>query len=240
MALSVPPSSNDRASHIFDLVPGLNFELQREAFGSVASVPEKLQLHSQPRSRQSSRTLTERPLRSFIMQVVRGQRTRASPAPMEDTLPLVPRLTWMQETPPYATKEEADRNWRQGIRTTQDDAPPLSPSSFSGGNTLKVVAEIDHPRTGRCDVKIALDTQSDVTTCVREYLSDIHPNITDVVSGCGGNANFTEEGNLRIYSRAQQNCISLPALVAPRHQLPLNCVALLGVPALLELEVAVD
>jgi hypothetical protein len=222
MAESVPHSSSARTSHIFDIVPGLNFELQREAFGAVASVPEKLQLLYRPRSRQSSRMLTERPLRCFMMQVVHGQRTRSDPAPVEDAIPLAARPAWMQETPPYSTKEEADRIWRQGTRTTQGDAPPLSPSSFSGGNTLKVVAEVDRPRMGRCDAKIALDTQSDVTTCVREYLSDIRPIITDVVSGCGGNANFTEEGTLRIYSRTQQNCISLPALVAPGHQLPLN------------------
>jgi hypothetical protein len=146
----------------------------------------------------------------------------------------------MQETPPYGTKEEADRIWRQVTRTTQEDASPLSPSSFTGGNTLKVVADVDHPRTGRGEVKVALDTQSDVTTCIREYLSDICPIVTDVVSGCGGDANFTEEGTLRIYSRAQQQCVSITALVAPRHQLPLSCIALLGVPALLELEVAVD
>jgi hypothetical protein len=237
MAESVPQLSHGRTSHIFDLVPGFNLELQREAFAAVASVPEKLQLLSRPRSRQSSHLLTERPLRCFMMQVVHGPRARVGPVP---ALPLVPRPDWMQETLPYSTKEEADQIWRQGTGTSQEDAPPLSPSSFSGGNTLKVVAEVDHPRTGRCDVRIALDTQSDVTTCVREYLSEIRPIITDVVSGCGVNANFTEEGILRIYSRTQQNCISLPALVAPRHQLPFSCVALLGVPALLQLEVAVD
>jgi hypothetical protein len=115
----------------------------------------------------------------------------------------------------------------------------LSPSSFTGDNTLKALAEVDHPRTGRCEAKVALDTKSDVMTCLREYLFDIHPIIPDVVSGCGGGANFTEEGTLRVHSHAQQQCLSLPALVAPRPLLPRDCIALLGVPALLEGEVAV-
>jgi hypothetical protein len=147
MAESVPHSSSGRNSHIFDLVPGLNFELQREAFGAVASVPEKLRLLSRPRSRQSSRMLAEEtPLRCFMMQVVRGQRTHASPAPVEDTRPLVARPAWMQDTPPYSTKEEADRVWRQGTRTTQGDAPPLSPSSFQGPSTNWAVRCEGRPR----------------------------------------------------------------------------------------------
>jgi hypothetical protein len=63
---------------------------------------------------------------------------------------------------------------------------------------------------------------------------------TATVSGCGGSAEFNEEGTLHIYSQSQQQRVALPALVAPRHQLPFDCIALLGVPALLELEVVVD
>jgi hypothetical protein len=94
--------------------------------------------------------------------------------------------------------------------------------------------------TGKLESKIASDTQSDVTTCLREYLSDVHPVIPDIISGCGGSSNFTEEGTLNVYSQAQQQVIALPALVASAYQLPLECVALLGVTALLDLEVAVD
>jgi hypothetical protein len=113
-------------------------------------------------------------------------------------------------------------------------------SSFTGGNTIKVLADIEHPFTGRQESKLALDTQSDVTTCLREFLSDIRPIVADVVSGCGGAANFDEEGILSVYSSSEGRLVPLPALVAAPYQLPLDCVALLGVPALLGLEVAVD
>ncbi len=62
----------------------------------------------------------------------------------------------------------------------------------------------------------------------------------DTVSGLSGPATFTEEGTLYIISRAQGRRVALPALVAPQHQLPFQCIALLGVPALLQLEVAVE
>jgi hypothetical protein len=71
---------------------------------------------------------------------------------------LVPRAQWMLDTPPYATKEEADRIWRQGTRTLFGSAPSLSPSSFTGGNTLKVLADLEHPSRGREENKLALDT----------------------------------------------------------------------------------
>ncbi len=115
-----------------------------------------------------------------------------------------------------------------------------SPSSFTGGNTLKVTAQTQHPETGTVEATIALDTQSDVTTCLREYLSDVHQIIPDTVSGCGGSTSFTEEGCLQSFSEAQQQMVSVPALVASAYLLPLGCVALLGVPALLEIEIAVD
>jgi hypothetical protein len=52
--------------------------------------------------------------------------------------------------------------------------------------------------------------------------------------------NFDEEGILSVYSSQEGRLIPLPALVASPYQLPLDCIALLGVPALLGLEVAVD
>ncbi len=91
------------------------------------------------------------------------------------------------------------------------EALSLEPSSFIGGNTVKATAEIHHPDKGNHQAQVALDTQSDVTTCLRQYLSDVMLIVPDVVEGCGGSANFTEE------------------LVASRHQLPGACAALLGV-----------
>jgi hypothetical protein len=69
---------------------------------------------------------------------------------------------------------------------------------------------------------------------------DIHAIVPDIVEGCGGSANFTEEGTLYLYSHPEGNSVALPALVALPHQLPTGCIALLGVPALLSLEVVVE
>ena len=69
---------------------------------------------------------------------------------------------------------------------------------------------------------------------------DVHPIVPDEVNGVGGSSSFSEEGTLYIYSELRGQRVALPALVAPPHRLPSECVALLGVPALLELEVAVD
>ena len=78
-----------------------------------------------------------------------------------------------------------------------------------------------------------------MTTALAEYLTDVRDIIPDQVSGLGGNSSFTQEGCLRIWNASKQRRISLPALVAPRHQLPFNCVALLGVTAILKLDIAV-
>jgi hypothetical protein len=149
----------------------------------------------------AAQTLAERPLRSFMMQVVRGKRSQTS-SPSEDSAPLALRPTWILETAPYATKEKADRIWRQATRSLTGAQSPLSQSSFTGGNTLKVMNDVEHPRTGKAEAKVALDTQSDVTTCLREYLSDIRPIIPDTISGCGGSAEFDEEDTLHIYSQS--------------------------------------
>ncbi len=69
---------------------------------------------------------------------------------------------------------------------------------------------------------------------------DVHPIVPDEVSGVGGSSVFSEEGTLYIFSEPKGQRVALPARVAPPHQLPRDCVALLGVPALLGLEVAID
>jgi hypothetical protein len=108
-----------------------------------------------------------------------------------------------------------------------------------GGEHAQTV-EVQHPYTGKHQSRVALDTQSDVTTCLREFLTDVHAIVPDVVEGCGGAANFMDEGTLYVYSHQERNSVALPALVALTHQLPSDCIALLGVPALLALEVAVE
>ncbi len=87
---------------------------------------------------------------------------------------------------------------------------------------------------------MAIDTQSDVTTALREYFTDVRDVIPDLVSGLGGEASFSEEGRLHVWSQGKRQKISIPALVAPRHQLPRDCVALLGVPAIAKLDIALE
>ncbi len=87
---------------------------------------------------------------------------------------------------------------------------------------------------------MAIDTQSDITTALREYLTDVRDVIPDVVSGPGGEASFSEEGRLHVWSQGKRQKMSIPALVAPRHQLPRDCVALLGVPTIAKLDIALE
>jgi hypothetical protein len=243
---SVPIDPGLERKHIFASVPELDFAWRRETFGQHSTVVEKMQLLARPRSLESTHALAKLPRRCYMMQVVRGEMARAmirqqkADSPGSSSIePLVPRAQWMLDTPPYATKEEADQLWRQGTRTLFGSVPSLSSSSFTGGNTLKVLADIEHPSRGREENKLALDTQSDVTS-LRDFLSDIRPILPDIISGCGGATNFEEEGILSIYSSCEGRLVQLPALVASPYQLPLDCIALLGVPALLGLEVAVD
>jgi hypothetical protein len=69
---------------------------------------------------------------------------------------------------------------------------------------------------------------------------NIRPIVPDEVNGVGGSSVFSEEGTLYVFSEPKGQRIALPALVTPPHQLPMGCVALLGVPALLTLDVAID
>jgi hypothetical protein len=69
--------------------------------------------------------------------------------------------------------DEADEVWRQSNQRMFGEGRHLSPSmpdvsSFTRGNTLKVIAEIRYTG-GMQHVNLALDTQSDVTTGLREY-----------------------------------------------------------------------
>ena len=87
---------------------------------------------------------------------------------------------------------------------------------------------------------MALDTQSDVTTCLRAYLINIKSIVPDEVNGIGGSSIFAEKGTLQVYSELKGYSISVPALVAQQHQLPSGCVALLGVTAMQQLDIAID
>jgi hypothetical protein len=170
------------------------------------------------------------------MHQVRGAITKAmlKQSQAARALPLAPRPQWMRDEQPDLSDDEADATWRIGTQRLFGEVQHLfshpDASSFTGGNTLKVTAEIHHSARGPRHVKIALDTQSDVTTCLRAYLMDVHPIIPDEVNGIGGSSVFTEEGTLHVWSEPRQERVALPALVAPEHLLPAGCVALLGVP----------
>jgi hypothetical protein len=146
----------------------------------------------------------------------------------------------MKDEQPFVSEDEADRDWQEGTRLLFGPVITPGPSSFTGGNTIKATVEVHHPTHGKSQQRVAIDTQSDVTTCLREHLSEVHPILADTISGIAGEAVFSEEGTLNVFSVAKRRRVSLPALVAPRHQIPFGCIALLGVPALQRLDVAVE
>jgi hypothetical protein len=168
--------------------PALDFTLRREPFGvasGATTIDEKFHLLAKPRSVFSSLKLTTK--RCFSMHQVRGciargmqnqQRRReldssfrpvpfdsrsssASSSPEPD---LVPRAQWMKEAEPNLSGEEADSLWRVSNTRLFGEGQHLyshpNVSSFTGGNTLKVTAQIYHSARGPRHVKIALDTQS--------------------------------------------------------------------------------
>ena len=255
------PMANARLSESSD--SEVDFELRREIYG-VSSISEKFSLLSRPPTGESTRLLQTK--RCFSMHVVRAymargmqkkQRQRRDPSfrlPINRLSPssssssspevqLVPRPQWTQDSQPDLSDEEADAAWVLGNQRLLGEgihlASPPNVSSFTGGNTLKVTADVQHPEQGKIQAKIALDTQSDVSTCLREFLTNIRPIVPDEITGVGGLALFSEEGILHL-SGFRGQAVSVPALVAPSHQLPCGCIALLGVPALQVLEVAID
>ena len=116
-------------------------------------------------------------------------------------LTLVPRPQWVKDAQSDLSDDEADEIWHLSnkkmfgegnhLYTTTPDV-----SSFTGGNTLKVIAKIQYTG-GMQHVNLALDTQSDVTTCLRAYLTDIKLIVPDEVNGIGGSSMFEEEVSAR-------------------------------------------
>jgi hypothetical protein len=181
-----------------------------------------------------------------MMQIVRQEVTKSLQQRNQESSSssLVPRPQWMRETESFLSDRDADRVCKEGtsrlLESYRSPSSP-SPSSFIGGNTIKVTPEIKHPaKATRTIVNMAIDTQSDVTTALWEHLTDIRGIIPDHVAGLGGDSSFPEEGLLHVWSRSKGQKVSMPALVASQHQLPLDCIAFLGVPTMLKLEVAVE
>ncbi len=139
------------------------------------------------------------------MQQVRGEMAKAqarrdkqesSSEPLH--LFLHPRPQWMRDEQPFVSEDEADRDWQKGTRLLFGPSIPPGPSSFTGGSTIKATVEVHHPIHGKSQQQVALDAQFDVTTCLREHLSEVHPILADTISGLAGEAVFTEEGTLNV------------------------------------------
>jgi hypothetical protein len=153
----------------------------------MQSISEKFALLSLPRSRHSSAKLHKQ---CFSMRIVRDAIARSIDAcnrhercaPYERTFnldlsspssgsspesELVSRPQWMRDAQPDLSDEEADAIWIAGSHQLLGEAAHLSsgpnPSSFTGGNTLKVTAEIHHSaKEGPVQARVALDTQARV------------------------------------------------------------------------------
>ncbi len=227
-------SSQDSASY----ENGLEVEVRKEVFG-LLSIGEKFAILSRPPIIESTKILQSK--RCFSMYVVRGEIARSmkkkdkqkrdpshrpplnreSPFSSPSSSPkftLVPRPQWIKDAQSDMSDDEADEIWNLSNKRMFGEGKHLSTtmpdvSSFTGGNTLKVIAEIQHTG-GMQHVNLALDTQSDVTTCLRAYLTDIKAIIPDEVNGIGGSSIFAEEGILHVYSELKGYTIAVPALVA--------------------------
>jgi hypothetical protein len=88
------------------------------------------------------------------------------------------------------------------------------------------------------DITAGVDTLSGVSLAARESLSLVHSIVPDQVRCSGGFTDFTEEGFLDVCSNGGVSRV--PALVALPHQLPHQCKALLGMPAIRDLGVRLD
>jgi hypothetical protein len=113
----------------------------------------------------------------------------------------------------------------RGSRTTA--------SSFQGGRALRAVAVVQMGTKTR-STAAAIDTMSDVTLALAKYLTDIRPIKKDTVHGMSGAVVFNQEGTLSI--QVAGRTVKVPALVCTQRHLPQRCQLLLGVPAIIELD----
>jgi hypothetical protein len=115
----------------------------------------------------------------------------------------------------------------------------ITSSSFTGGEALRaIVMVVPDGHSVPISVVMGVDTLSDVTMALRSLLSNVHPVVPDDVRTSAGSSVFMEEGTLDI--QVDGEIQRVPALVADQLQLPLNCSALLGVPAIKDLGIHID
>ena len=112
-------------------------------------------------------------------------------------------------------------------------------SSFVPEHALKASALI-LPRGHHVPIEImtGVDTLSDINLALKDLLSDVHPIIPDKVRGTSTPTSFDEEGLLSVFIDGK--VVNVPALVASIDNLPHNCQALLGFPAIVDLGILLD
>jgi hypothetical protein len=111
--------------------------------------------------------------------------------------------------------------------------------SFVSGVALRAKADVyqdGHQHT--TSVVCGLDSMSDVTMALAEYLHNVHDIEAEDISTSGSYLALDQEGTLKILVNAE--IIEIPSLVCGESQLPRSCGILLGVPGLDALGVQLD
>jgi hypothetical protein len=156
--------------------------------------------------------------------------------------------TWGEDTNDHQEPEPEPQSWglsRPPSRSSSDSFPDdddydsslyhyvQTRSSFQGGprNTR-------NPLSTRL-LLVGLDSYSDVTVASRDIVYNVHPVLEHLSTG-GGDTEYMEEGLVDIVD-GPCSFRTIPALVAtqPSH-LPHNCLLLLGVPQLNDLDIKLD
>ncbi len=115
----------------------------------------------------------------------------------------------------------------------------VAKTSFVGGRALRaVVRVVQEGETRTHEYLCCLDSGSDVNLAKRHLLHDVRRIDSELVSNCGDETSFAEEGTLRILTAGAVK--EVPALVACKAQLPFGCDVLLGVPGVDDLGVQLD
>jgi hypothetical protein len=92
-------------------------------------------------------------------------------------------------------------------------------TSFVSGTGLRALADVyqdGHQQT--TSVVCGLDSMSDVTMALAEFLHDVHDIETESLSTTGSSATFNREGTLKLLVNAE--IVEIPSLVATAAQLP--------------------
>jgi hypothetical protein len=112
-------------------------------------------------------------------------------------------------------------------------------SSFEGGHALRATTwVVPAGKDKRLNIQMGVDTLSDATFASRHLLRNVHDIASAGIRTTGSSTSFREEGTLRVV--IDDATVDVPALVATASQLPTDCSALLGIPAILALGISLD